>query len=422
MKITVKWHYLFLSMILMGPAACTGDDDEFRVPVASDGIGPGPVTEVAVTNLPGGARISYKLPDDDDALYVEALYTLDNGTQASSRSSIFENSVLIEGLRSTEVQQVTLNVVDNGENRSESLVVDVQPTTAPIDLLFESLVLAEDFGGVRIEFINQYQIIGEVQLLTRDETGVDVLNQSLFLTDESPQSQSETDRIGHTFRGLKSSEKTYSVQVIDRFDNQTEMISGTLTPLEEILIPKSTFASFDLDTDVPTFPQTPTRLLWDDNLLGGWPQLYHSIDVHSVPVIPPYTEPDIFMFTFDLGVNAKISRFKVYQRFQEAYRRLNVHQFEIWGTPNEPDRAGTSLEGNGWVKLVENIPGGWVPKPAVIGAPNQTELDIAEAGHDVIALFPPQEVRYIRFVSLEAQDGTRAMQIGELEVFGQVIE
>ena len=41
-----------------------------------DNIAPGKVSDINVTNIPGGAYLTYKLPDDEDLLYVKAIYQL----------------------------------------------------------------------------------------------------------------------------------------------------------------------------------------------------------------------------------------------------------------------------------------------------------------------------------------------------------
>src|SRR5665811_1938009 len=94
-------------------------EEEVRGPLTKDGISPSSVSEVTVTNLPGGAKITYKVPDDEDALLVEAIYTLDNGEVVTSKSSIFKNFILVEGLREVESQEVELVTVDRSNNRSE---------------------------------------------------------------------------------------------------------------------------------------------------------------------------------------------------------------------------------------------------------------------------------------------------------------
>ena len=57
--------------------------------IPMDSESPGPVTDIEVTNVPGGADINYKIPSDNDLLYVKASYELENGTKSSVMVSMY---------------------------------------------------------------------------------------------------------------------------------------------------------------------------------------------------------------------------------------------------------------------------------------------------------------------------------------------
>src|SRR5690554_6707340 len=135
-KNTVMKFYKYVWVgLIAGFFSC---EEELRGPLTNDNIPPSPVSEVTVTNLPGGAKISYKVPSDEDALLVEAIYKLDNGKVVTSKSSIFKNFVEVEGLRKIEDQEVELITVDRSNNRSSSVFATINPETAPVDRLFSS--------------------------------------------------------------------------------------------------------------------------------------------------------------------------------------------------------------------------------------------------------------------------------------------
>ena len=46
--------------------------EEYNGPEYSAGPAPAPVTQVVATPMPGGADITYSVPEDKDLLYVEA--------------------------------------------------------------------------------------------------------------------------------------------------------------------------------------------------------------------------------------------------------------------------------------------------------------------------------------------------------------
>src|SRR5690554_5479868 len=148
------YKYLMLKLGL----AFFSCEEETRGPLTKDGTPPSPVSEITVTNLPGGAKITYKVPDDEDALMVEAKYRLDNGKEVTSKSSIFKNFVVVEGLRKSAQQEVELVTVDRSDNRSQPVVATISPEMAPVDKLYNSFELVEDFGGVRLFYNNEDKI------------------------------------------------------------------------------------------------------------------------------------------------------------------------------------------------------------------------------------------------------------------------
>ena len=55
-----------------------------------DSIAPGAVSNVNVKNIPGGAILSYTLPDDEDLLYVKAVYNLKEGLAEAKSTGSYE--------------------------------------------------------------------------------------------------------------------------------------------------------------------------------------------------------------------------------------------------------------------------------------------------------------------------------------------
>ena len=56
-----------------------------------DNMPPQNVTGVQVQNTPGGALLTYTLPDDEDLLYVKATFILNNGQRSEVKSSVYLN-------------------------------------------------------------------------------------------------------------------------------------------------------------------------------------------------------------------------------------------------------------------------------------------------------------------------------------------
>ena len=97
-----------------------------------DSTPPGPISNVQVTPLKGGATISYDLPEDIDVLYVKASYFLPNGEPYEQRASSYENSMEIHGFGKSRQYVVELSAVDRSGNESSPLSVELEPFDSPI--------------------------------------------------------------------------------------------------------------------------------------------------------------------------------------------------------------------------------------------------------------------------------------------------
>src|SRR5690606_40606307 len=107
---------LFYSICLFLLSACAEKD---LGPFVGDGTKPAGVSNLTVVNDHGASTISYTLPHDPQLLYVEAVYTLSNGTTKSVKSSVFKNFIRLEGFVSTAERAVTLYTVHRAEMKCE---------------------------------------------------------------------------------------------------------------------------------------------------------------------------------------------------------------------------------------------------------------------------------------------------------------
>lgn len=383
-------------------------EEESRGPLFKDDTPPGVIRDVEVENLPGGAKISYTIPIDEDALFVEASYQLDNGKKVTSKSSIFKNYVILEGLREVKSQEVELVCIDRSNNRSPSVYVTITPETAPIDKLFSSFEITEDFGGVRVIYNNEDEISAEILLYAEDEDGNLVYEQSTFISD---------DRSSHyTFRSFPPVSAVFGVSATDRWDNSTELLETTVTPLEEHELNRELFRDMFLEGDEPDAFGWTKPNLWNGSIDGSG---FHTAQGEPGTVIPPYTQ-GYHVFSMDLGVVAKLSRFRFWQRQDSwIFTHGNPRFFEVWGIDKIPDDDGASLEG--WTKLVEK---GEVVKPSGGPLGSNSADDIAQAAEGEEFEFPIEAppVRYIRFVNMENWSSSKFMHLMEIKFWGQEIE
>ena len=112
-----KYLYILIPALLL--AASCQEEPIGSVPV--DSVAPGAVTEVNVENVPGGANITYTLPDDEDLLYVQAFYTLENGTPANVMSSMYSDTLKIRGYANPADYPVQIVAYDRSGNASAAV-------------------------------------------------------------------------------------------------------------------------------------------------------------------------------------------------------------------------------------------------------------------------------------------------------------
>lgn len=400
--------FSFLALLLIGGLLSCGEE-QVRGPLYFDNIPPSPVSDVQVTNLPGGAKLTFKVPDDEDVILVEASYKR-GGKDVRTSTSIFNNELIIEGFKAAENIQVSLVAVDRSDNRSTPVTVSVSPLKAPIDEMFESLELVEDFGGVRLRYDNKSRIQVEFQLLMRDENGLFAYQTSAFIANDQ--------RTSFSFRGFEPEPKTFAVVAIDRWDNITDTLVADLTPIEEEILDIEEFSAIKpkIPTDEPDAFGWVIENMWNNNIGGSG---FHTSQSSVGQLVAPYQEPYHFI-SFDLGTTAYLSRIKFWQRQGTwIYAHGNPRYFEIWGIDKLPDNDGSTLEG--WTKLVEN---GEVLKPSGSPLGQNSAEDVAQAGNgdEFEVLDSTVPIRYIRFVNFQSWSGGKFMHIMEINCWGKVIQ
>ncbi len=398
----------FLSLLLVGGLLSCGEE-QVRGPLYYDNIPPSPVSDVQVTNLPGGAKLTLQVPQDEDVILVEASYKR-AGKEVRTSTSIFNNELVIEGFKAAENIQVALVAVDRSDNRSTPVTVSISPMKAPIDEMFETLEMVEDFGGVRLRYDNKNRIQVEFQLLKRDENGVFAYQTSAFIANDQ--------RTSFSFRGFAPETGNFGVVAIDRWDNISDTLFAELTPLEEEMLDIEEFTAIKpgLSTDEGDAFGWVLENMWNDNINGSG---FHTSQSNPGHVVPPYEEPH-HIISFDLGVTANISRIKFWQRQGTwIFAHGNPRYFEIWGIDELPDNDGASLEG--WTKLVEN---GEVLKPSGGPLGQNSAEDAAQAGNgeEFEALDSTVPIRYIRFVNFQSWSGGKFMHIMEINFWGKVLQ
>lgn len=342
-------------------------------PLSNDKTKPAPIYNVTVENLPGAARLTYSLPVDDKLLYVKAVYTIAGEVKNTIVSSKV-NSLYIEGFNNSDEYEIALFSVSKSGTESDPVYAKVKPLTPPIVSVFESLNIFETFGGIAIQFENKDAANIGIEVLVTDISGWRNLDTYYTKQEEGI----------FTVRGLSNEPADFAVLVKDRWLHTSDTLNINLTPLfeEELdirLFRDARFPGEALDHsakwDLPK--------IWDNDISTGL----------QVRLNTPYP----FWFTFDLGVTAKLSRFKLWQRQgQYIYSHYNPHEWELWGS-NNPDQGWEN-----WTKLGHFI----MVKPSglPIANGNYSEEDrvTAAAGNEFEFEVDIPAVRYIRWKHIDS--------------------
>ena len=128
-------------------------------------------------------------------------------------------------------------------------------------------------------------------------------------------------------------------------------------------------------------------------------------------------------FTIDLGVIAKLSRYKLWHRLQQfAFDDINPKKWKVYGsaTISSSNDLAYWNEGfkNDWFLLADCQP----VKPSGDGPVTPEDLAYAESGFEFDIPFEAPPVRYVRFYIEKTYTGASHTCINEISFWGKVIE
>jgi hypothetical protein len=157
----------------------------------------------------------------------------------------------------------------------------------------------------------------------------------------------------------------------------------------------------------------PLPLIWDNNKSTFWHTEY---DKSPFDFFPMY-------FTIDLGVTAKVSRFKIWNRINQYYIGMALKTFEVWGAKAyKPDMLESYWTGNDWKNDWEKLGDFELKRPSGetddIKTPTGIDLEVSESGHEYVFPNDAQNMRYLRFVVKTVWGTTKGMVMAEIEIFG----
>ncbi|MDR2563033.1 MAG: DUF4959 domain-containing protein [Prevotellaceae bacterium] len=400
---------VLLSLICM--AGCGLDEKLGLTPM--DSVAPNPPTNISVENINGGAIISFTAPADEDLLCVVASYMI-NGKIRTSKASPYINKLTVDGFGTEEEFYISLKSVDKSKNESQAVQVAIHPLRPPVKQIFETLEVLNSFGGIKISWknITGNNIIVEVSKKDKDE----------WVSVENFYSNSVDGQA--SIRGYAPEPINFRFRIRDRWDNYSEYMETNNLPLAEVQLDKAKFKQVTaMPGDIPPLGSYVVSKIWD----GKWGvsgTFWHGA-----------SNPNNMgrAITFDLGQKAKISRFKQYQRLDNAiwiYGHNNLKHYKIYGSDSitsemyssgyiDPDNIEFKLPTfEGWTEIMDV----WCHKPSGdsgVVTNEDKEYILAGDEHEVPIEAPP--FRYVRILILENWTGGNIAQMDEITFWGQII-
>lgn len=303
-----RTHFIKLFMVAFAFIASGCDPND-----SNDAKPPGDVVIVSVQPTNGGGIINYDLPTDDDILFVRADYTNAQGEQVFRVASKHQNSIEISGMLDSTPVEVQVRVVDESQNKSKGVAVEVIPERSFIYDILEDISLVADLGGVRVSWENLEEKTVFIYLYI-EVNGV-----------EEVRILSSNTRTNSKFvRGLAALPTKFSVKVEDFDGNESPIREvGQYTPLFEEKIKKDTWTLVENLSINGNAYEGSTVNFWDDIV-----DTSSTNSDNSYFIINRADNGGVLRWPLDIVIDlnkkVKINRFKVWQR---AY---------WYGAPNDP--------------------------------------------------------------------------------------
>lgn len=359
---------------------------------------PGVVSNIKVENIAGGAIISYQLPDNSDIMYVKARYTVGQDKAMEARASVYANQLTVNGFGDMDEHEVELFCVDRMEKEGEPAIAVVTPLKPAVLSTYESLNVNPTFGGIYVDFANLERASLSIHVITTDS-----LNQPYEAYVQYTQAKTGPFYV----HGFDAEERVFDLYVMDRWGNVSDTLHTLQTPFAETLLDKKLFNPYILPNDIACNA-------WGGNLSYAWNDNFDPpLFVHS-----PGGDTFPMWFTFDMGVVAKLSRYKLYPLNQEqhAFQRGNLKKWEVWGTADTPPADGSW---EGWTKLMECE--SHKPSGLPLGQNTAEDLEVLKIGEDFIFPGEAPPARYIRFKIFETWGGMDFIHFTEFTFWGNVL-
>lgn len=415
----------------------------------TDSTKPGKITVNKVIPKSGSLEIHFSLPKGDpDIAQVIASYINTQGEKIEFKVSRYSSSILVEGFLGTDEVTVELLTVDNSGNESEITYVKDKPLISPLELALNALKAEPAFGGVKVEWQNLGGDFLAIHVLT------EVMEQKNVLSLEENQSHLIYSRDSvNTYSYIRpyiDKPQKFGFIVSDKWGNRSDTLIKILTPFREDRVdykPVEQLNWFNFTVnrgglDYDRYGVDPITGIQNDGIFHEnsmtprtiFDGIYTGNQMYCYKFIKNLDDGDASTdtlvqsayATFDLKVDVRLSRCKLFTRPNNAYysKISSIRTFRIWGTNDENEHRITKFPET-WTLIGE-----YVGRDAE--DPDNLSLDDIEyysggqefsiEGDNVNTKASPMEtIRYLRFEMVESYGAHEFNYIlNELELYGQI--
>ncbi|TKG95040.1 DUF5126 domain-containing protein [Puteibacter caeruleilacunae] len=388
-----KYTIIFALFVFL--AAC--HEEDVATHSTGDKLAPNNVTNVTIEPLPGGAKVTYDVPDNDDLLMVKADYQIANGKLREASSSKYKNSIILDGYGDTQEKSFQIYTIDKDGNKSKEESFKFSPLTPPVHSIFNSLKIGPDFGGVHINWTNDNKAeIALITLVKQDDE--EVSEENVLYT--------KMEDGDYAVRGYAPEETQFGFVIRDRWENYSDTLYQAITPWYEEELERGKFKQLTLpgEANLANWGGSFNKMI--DGVTNNESNYGHTKGNDKLPVV----------FSFDMKVKAKLSRFVIWQRHNWIYKHHNPKKWELWGS-NDPATDGSD---QGWEKI--GTYESFKPSGLPLGKVSNEDKTYAAAGEECIIPLDAPAYRYLRFKMLESWAGGSDFMMGEMTAFGQIEE
>ena len=270
----------------------------------NDNIPPGTPVFIDSKPLPGGARIFFRPPADEDLLSIEVSYRNAAGKDVRFSASFFTDSLDIFGFGSEGEHAIDIYAVDRAGNRSKKTRTTVVSLEPPVVSVAKMVQVQSSFASMLLKWTNEFEVPVYVSVdFSYTQNGTRQNHTTEFATHLS-----ETRSIDGI--NLYNDEQvSVKVNVSDKYENVVHAKDTTIMLLVDGIISKEQWSLPDPGTDIGGVNQAistnDTNL---ENVIDGLNDTEVAKNIFETEMTNPWS------IIIDLGDEYELSRIVTHQR------------------------------------------------------------------------------------------------------------